>query len=40
MNPLLIIFGTAVIFVLAFRLATIAWMAMVDYFEELIPLGR
>jgi hypothetical protein len=40
MNPLLIIVGTAGIFVLAFGLATMAWMALMDYFETLIPSCR
>jgi hypothetical protein len=40
MNPLLIIFGTAGIFVAAFWLATIAWMALMDYFEALMPSRR
>jgi hypothetical protein len=40
MNPLLIIVGTAGIFVLAFGLATRAWLALLDYFETLIPSGR
>jgi hypothetical protein len=37
MNPLLIIVGTAGIFVLAFWLATMLWMALMDYFEALMP---
>jgi hypothetical protein len=40
MNPLLIILGTAGLFVLAFWLATIAWMALMDYLETLMPSRR
>ncbi|MGC2211395.1 MAG: hypothetical protein WA532_14915 [Candidatus Korobacteraceae bacterium] len=37
MNPLLVIVGTAGLVVLAFGLATIAWMKLMDYFEALMP---
>jgi hypothetical protein len=40
MNPLLIILGTAGLVVVAFGLATMAWMALMDYFEKLIPSCR
>jgi hypothetical protein len=40
MNPLLIIFGTAGLVVLAFALATIGWMKLMDYFEALMPSCR
>jgi hypothetical protein len=37
MNPLLVIVGTAGLVVLAFGLATMAWLALMDYFEALMP---
>jgi hypothetical protein len=40
MNPLLVILGTAGIFLAAFWLATMAWMKVLDYFEALIPSCR
>jgi hypothetical protein len=40
MNPLLIIVGTAGLVVLAFGLATMAWLALMDYFEKLLPSCR
>jgi hypothetical protein len=40
MTSLLIIVGTAGFVVVAFCLATTAWMALLDYFETLIPSGR
>lgn len=40
MNPLLIILCTADIFVVAFGLATMAWMALMDYIETLMPSCR
>jgi hypothetical protein len=40
MNPLLIIVGTAGLVVLVFVLATMAWLALMDCFETLIPSGR
>jgi hypothetical protein len=40
MNPLLIIVGTAGLVLLAFGLATMAWMALMDYYEALMPSRR
>ena len=40
MTPLLLIFGAAGLFVVVFGLATMAWMALFDYFEVLIPSRR
>jgi len=40
MNPLLIIIGTAGIVVVAFGLATMAWLALMAYFETLMPSCR
>ena len=40
MNSLLIIVGTAGVVVVAFWLATMAWMALMDDFEALIPSHR
>jgi hypothetical protein len=40
MNPLLIIVGAAGFTVVAFGLATMAWLALMDYFEALMPSRR